>query len=181
MITIASNNEGKLREIGEILGVKVQTLSQAGIVSNPDEDGNSLKENALIKAAAAKKFTENPVIADDTGLFINALGGEPGVNSARYAEPGHRREKVLKLLDGVSDRSAYFETVICYIDDNVHFFTGRVDGNITTENRGENGFGYDSIFEYEGKTFAEMTDEEKNTISHRKRALEKLKKYLEDN
>jgi XTP/dITP diphosphohydrolase len=176
----ATNNPGKLREIREILGVNIKSLSDANIVSDPEETGINLKDNAFIKANAVYNGTE-PVFADDSGLFINALGGEPGVNSARYAEPGHRREKVLKLLEGVTDRTAYFETVICYIDDNVHFFTGRVDGVITTENRGENGFGYDSIFEYNGKTFAEMTDEEKNKISHRKRALEKLKKYIEGN
>jgi XTP/dITP diphosphohydrolase len=175
----ATNNPGKLREIREILGGHIKSLSDINVVSAPEETGLNLKDNAYIKAKAVHNGNE-PVFADDSGLFINALNGEPGVNSARYAEPGHRREKVLKLLDGKTDRTAYFETVICYIDDNVHFFTGRVDGVITTENRGENGFGYDSIFEHNGKTFAEMTDEEKNTISHRKRALQKLKEYLEN-
>jgi XTP/dITP diphosphohydrolase len=179
MIVAATNNKGKLREISEILGIEVMSLAEAGINSDPDEDGASLKENAFIKAAVVKVFTDNAVLADDTGLFIAALDGAPGIHSARFDKPGHRREKVLTLMEKKGDRSAYFETVLCFIDEDVHFFTGRVDGVITRENRGDNGFGYDSIFEYNGKTFAEMTDEQKNEISHRKRAIQKLKEYLE--
>ncbi|MDR0987723.1 MAG: RdgB/HAM1 family non-canonical purine NTP pyrophosphatase [Ruminococcus sp.] len=172
----ATNNPGKLREIREILGGGIISLSEAGIVSEPVEDGLTLRDNAYIKAKAA--FRNVPVIADDSGLFIAALDGAPGVNSARFDVPGKRRGKVLKLLEGVTERAAYFETVICYFDGvNTEFFTGRLDGVIAHENRGEFGFGYDSIFEVDGLTLAEIPD--KNKISHRKKALEKLKEYLE--
>jgi XTP/dITP diphosphohydrolase len=178
MIIAATNNPGKLREIREILGSDVISLADAGVVSEPLEDGETLRDNALIKARAA--FRDTPVIADDSGLFIDALLGEPGVNSARFDVPGKRREKVLRLLDNENNRAAHFETVICYFDGKrTEYFTGRLDGVITYENRGENGFGYDSIFEVDKRTLAEMTETEKNAISHRKKALEKLKEYLE--
>jgi XTP/dITP diphosphohydrolase len=179
MIIAATNNPGKLSEIREISGSDVVSLKEAGIVSEPEENGLTLQENALIKARAA--FRDTPVIADDSGLFIDALDGEPGINSARFDVPGKRREKVLRLLDGVENRAAHFETVICYFDGECpQYFTGRLDGVIALENRGENGFGYDSIFEVDGRTLAEMTETEKNAISHRKQALEKLKNYLEN-
>jgi XTP/dITP diphosphohydrolase len=186
LILIATNNKGKLSEVREILGDGVISLAEAGIVSEPEETGLTLRENALIKARAAYQAAQKAalrnlsVIADDSGLFIDALDGEPGVNSARFDVPGKRREKVLKLLSGVDERAAHFETVICYYD-GVHkeFFTGRLDGIIAEKNRGEGGFGYDSIFEVNGKTLAEIHD--KNNISHRKKALEKLKIYLEKN
>jgi XTP/dITP diphosphohydrolase len=201
MIIAATNNPGKLSEIREILGSDVVSLKDAGIVSEPVEDGETLRDNALIKAKAAydaqvaraadsQAANEQeadrraaievfPVIADDSGLFIDALGGDPGVNSARFDKPGHRREKVLRLLSDKNNRAAHFETVICYFDgEQTEYFTGRLDGVIAHENRGSGGFGYDSIFEVNGKTLAEISD--KNKISHRKKALEKLKLYLEN-
>ncbi|MDR0975032.1 MAG: RdgB/HAM1 family non-canonical purine NTP pyrophosphatase [Ruminococcus sp.] len=185
-ITAATNNAGKLREIREISDCEVVSLKDAGIVSEPEENGKTLRQNAYIKAKAAydllqKSALDEFIIADDSGLFIEVLLGEPGVNSARFAEPGKRRAKVLALLNGIDERDAYFETVICLLDKDCEpkFFTGRLDGKIAYENRGENGFGYDSIFEVNGRTLAEMSESEKNAISHRKKALEKLKLYLE--
>jgi XTP/dITP diphosphohydrolase len=177
-MTIASNNAGKIREISDILNVELQSLRDAGIASDPEENGITLAENALIKAKAAYEKLRTPVIADDTGLFIDALDGAPGVHSARFGEPGKLCEKVLALMDGKSDRAAHFSTVICYYDGTAYYFEGRVDGYITTEKRGSGGFGYDPIFEVNNKTFAEMTDTEKNAVSHRKKALLKLKEYL---
>jgi XTP/dITP diphosphohydrolase len=177
-MTIASNNAGKIREMVQILGVKVNSLYEAGIESDPDENGTTLAENALIKAKAAYEKLRTPVIADDTGLFIDALDGAPGVHSARFGEPGKLCEKVLSLMDGQSNRTAHFSTVICYYDGTAYYFEGCVDGYITNQKRGNGGFGYDPIFEVNNKTFAEMTDTEKNTISHRKKALLKLKEFI---
>jgi XTP/dITP diphosphohydrolase len=224
MLTLASNNAGKVREIREILLLPVQTLSEAGITSDPEEDGKTFAENALIKAKAAydklivaktdgksaetdgksaeingisaktdgkpSKTDGTPdalsaanfvVIADDTGLCIDALDGQPGVYSARFASPDKLCTKVLDLMAEEQNRAAHFSTVICYYDGEPHYFEGRVDGFITYESRGNGGFGYDPIFEVNGKTFAEMSETEKNAISHRYRALLKLKKYMENN
>ena len=123
--------------------------------------------------------------ADDTGLMVDALGGEPGVYSARYAGPGHDSQAnmrlLLKNLEGEDDRKAHFSTVIALLQgDELHFFEGRVDGKILTEPNGEEGFGYDPIFEPEGRgvSFAQMSAEDKNAISHRGRAVAKLMDYL---
>jgi XTP/dITP diphosphohydrolase len=178
----ATNNPGKLREIREILGGHIKSLSDVNIVSDPEENGGTLAENAFIKANAVYEKKQEPVFADDSGLFIKSLNFEPGVNSARYEEPGHRREKVLRLLENVTDRTAVFMTYICLIDKTgVHYFLGRLDGSIALENRGQNGFGYDSIFEVDGVTLAEMSESEKNAISHRRMALNKLNEYLRKN
>jgi XTP/dITP diphosphohydrolase len=179
MITIATNNAGKLREIREILqGIPIRSLLDAGIDVNPEENGNTLQENAYIKAKAVHDITGGAVIADDTGLFAEALGGAPGVKSARLAEPDKLCETLLSLMDGKENRKAAFITSVCFINErgSVYYTEGRLDGVITTSPRGENGFGYDPIFEVGGKTLAEMTDDEKNTLSHRGRAFENLKK-----
>jgi XTP/dITP diphosphohydrolase len=211
MITIATNNEGKLREIREILDVPVQSLREAGIDINPDENGSTLRENAYIKAKAVFDIlggicvdgvnsggasgkdpgfansggadSENfSVLSDDTGLFVKALDGAPGVKSARLSEPHKLCDTLLMLMDGKVDREAYFETVLCLLDINgEHYFTGRIDGKVTYEKRGENGFGYDPVFEVNGKTLAEMSDNEKNALSHRKKALEELHEYMKEN
>jgi XTP/dITP diphosphohydrolase len=169
-----------MREIRSILTCPIQTLEEAGIESSPEETGETLSQNAYIKAKAAYDILKTPVLADDSGLFIEALGGAPGVNSARFAETGSRRDKVLELMKGQKNRAAYFETVLCYIDGNAHGFSGILEGEITEEKRGSNGFGYDSIFKVGKKTLAEMTDEEKNELSHRRLALEKFKLFLEN-
>jgi XTP/dITP diphosphohydrolase len=152
------------------------------------EDYETLEENALFKARYVNKLTGMNVFADDTGLEIEALNGRPGVHSARFAGAGRNFEanidKVLLLLGGITNRNARFRTVIALIIDNREYiFEGRADGNIITERRGSMGFGYDPIFVPNGKklTFAEMTLEEKNRISHRALAFEKLKTFLSDN
>lgn len=184
-IILASNNKNKLREFKKILepyGMKVVSLSEAGINSEPDENGGSFEENAYIKAKAAYDIAGLPVIADDSGLCVDALNGKPGIFSARYAEPGQRCNKILSELEGVNDenRTAKFVCVICYIDNSgeKHLFRGECSGKIDIEKRGENGFGYDPIFLFGEKTFAELTDSEKNSVSHRANALKKFESFL---
>ncbi len=185
-IILASNNKNKLREVREILepiGIDVISQSEAGVDIEAEETGKTFEENAYIKAKAVYDIKKLPVIADDSGLEIDALNGAPGIYSARYAEPGHRREKVLNEMINIPDekRTANFTCCICYIDNdgNAHYFTGKVFGKIGYESRGTNGFGYDPIFMYGDKTFAELTAEEKNSVSHRADALKKLKEFFE--
>lgn len=189
-IALATNNKHKLEEIRAILNgcfEQILSLSELGLDIEIEETGATLEENALIKAREIVRLTGMPALADDTGLMVDALGGAPGVYSARYAGEAHddksNRQSLLKNLENATDRSAHFGTVIavCYPDGSYLTAEGRVDGKIIFEERGEGGFGYDSLFYSEeiGKTFAEATPEEKNSISHRGRALramlEKLK------
>lgn len=185
-IILASNNKNKLREIRDILepmGFEVISQSEAGIDIEAEENGKTFEENAFIKAKSVYDIKKIPVIADDSGLEIEALNGAPGIYSARYAEPGHRRERVLNEMKNVPDakRDANFTCCICYIDNEgePHYFTGKVFGKIGYESRGTNGFGYDPIFLYGDKTFAELSAEEKNLVSHRANALKKLKEFFE--
>lgn len=198
MLIIASHNKGKIQEIQEILkpfSFNIKGLEEIGFQEEIIEDGESLEENALIKLRAIEKFLKEKkitasILSDDTGLFVEELKGKPGIHSARYGgEDGNdllNRKRLLKELDKKENRKAYFETVLAFYDaekEKEVLFTGRVDGEITQEEKGENGFGYDSIFyiSEKEKTMAEMTDEEKNSISHRKRGLEELVQYLEEN
>ncbi len=189
-IALATNNKHKLEEIRAILDgcfEQLLSLSELGLDIEIEETGATLEENALIKAREIVRLTGMPALADDTGLMVDTLGGAPGVYSARYAGEAHddksNRQSLLKNLENATDRSAHFGTVIavCYPDGSYLTAEGRVDGKIIFEERGEGGFGYDSLFYSEeiGKTFAEATPEEKNSISHRGRALramlEKLK------
>ncbi len=189
-IVLATNNKHKLEEIRAILDgcfEQLLSLSELGLDIEIEETGATLEENALIKAREIVRLTGMPALADDTGLMVDTLGGAPGVYSARYAGEAHddksNRQLLLKNLENATDRSAHFGTVIavCYPDGSYLTAEGRVDGKIIFEERGEGGFGYDSLFYSEeiGKTFAEATPEEKNSISHRGRALramlEKLK------
>lgn len=189
-IVLATNNKHKLEEIRAILDgcfEQLLSLSELGLDIEIEETGATLEENALIKAREIVRLTGMPALADDTGLMVDALGGAPGVYSARYAGEAHddksNRQLLLKNLENAPDRSSHFGTVIavCYPDGSYLTAEGRVDGKIIFEERGEGGFGYDSLFYSEeiGKTFAEATPEEKNSISHRGRALramlEKLK------
>ena len=159
-----------------------------GVTEEFEEIYDTLEENSKLKAEKLREYCSFAVLADDTGLFVNALNGEPGVLSARYAgEHGNseaNREKLLKNLEGKSDRSAYFKTVIVFVDENGKEFIakGILKGTISEVERGENGFGYDKIFIPENmeKTLAEISSEEKNKFSHRKRALEDLKNILGD-
>lgn len=192
-LAIATNNQHKLQEIRAILGDSFEellSLKDLGIDVDVEETGTTLEENALIKARAILALSGIATLADDTGLMVDALNGAPGVYSARYAGEEHNDAKnralLLKNLDGVKDRSAHFATVIalCYPDGKTMTASGRVNGEILLSERGTEGFGYDSLFFSTelGKTFAEATQAEKNSVSHRGRALRamlELVKYQE--
>lgn len=186
-LVFATNNAHKLREVQAMLGSEYELLSLKEIGCDVDipETADSFEGNALQKAQYVKEHFGYDCFADDTGLEVTALGGEPGIYSARYAGPGHDSEanvhKLLTNLSGVADRSARFRTVIALImDGDTHFFEGKVEGRIATERHGTGGFGYDPVFipeGYEG-TFAELGDEVKNSISHRAHAVAKLVAFL---
>ncbi|MCI5682534.1 MAG: XTP/dITP diphosphatase [Eubacteriales bacterium] len=188
-VLLASNNGHKIKEIKEILGdfFDVVSLREAGVESDPEETGATFEENARIKAVAGMKASGMPCIADDSGLEVFALDGLPGVMSARYAG-GHgddsaNNEKLLRELENASDRSARYVCVICMAFPNGHEIVARGEcrGTILKEARGEGGFGYDPLFFFPqfGKTFAEITAEEKNEVSHRKAALREFEKIWE--
>jgi len=164
-------------------GLEIE-LAQDAEWPDVDETEDTLEGNALLKAREVRAHTGYAVIADDTGLEVDALGGQPGVISARYAgENATYDDNVAKLLeemDGVANRAARFRTVMVLIDDlgEEIIVEGAMDGEITTERRGTNGFGYDPVFEVGERTFAEMTTSEKNEISHRARALRALAEVL---
>ena len=188
-VLLASNNGHKIKEIKEILGdfFDVVSLREAGVESDPEETGATFEENARIKAVAGMKASGMPCIADDSGLEVFALDGLPGVMSARYAG-GHgddsaNNEKLLRELENASDRSARYVCVICMAFPNGHEIVARGEcrGTILKEARGEGGFGYDPLFLFPqfGQTFAEITAEEKNEVSHRKAALKEFEKIWE--
>lgn len=188
-IVFATNNKNKLRELREILGEGYEIVSLADIECHEDipETGLTLEENALQKARYVYDKFGIDCFADDTGLEVDALGGEPGVHSARYAEgTDHNSEanmaKLLQKLGDSHERTARFRTVIALIQHGeVHEFEGRVEGTIAHEKHGTEGFGYDPIFIPTGyeQSFAEM-GAEKNKISHRARAVQKLVAFLKD-
>lgn len=182
-LVIATNNAGKAREYSEMLapfGVTVKTLADFPRFAI-DECGTSFEENALIKARTAVAKLDLPVLADDSGLVVDALNGAPGVHSARYAgdhDDAANNAKLLRELTGVpaAQRTAHFHTTIVALKpDGAKLETsGRVEGQILTQPRGQNGFGYDPLFmpkEFPGRSMAELTPAEKNQISHRGRAL----------
>lgn len=186
-IIFASNNKNKVQEIQNQVpkSIQIVTLDEIGCTEDIAETGNTLEENAIIKANYITEKYGLPCFADDTGLEIDALNGEPGVYSARYAGEDKNADKnmdlVLEKLHNSTNRKAKFKTVIALnINNKQHLFTGIVEGEIRNEKTGTNGFGYDSIFEPEnlGKTFAEMSLEEKNKLSHRGRAVEQLIAFL---
>lgn len=186
-IVFATNNEHKLHEIRMMIGDKFDVLSLSDINCHDDipETASTLEGNALLKARYVKEKYGFDCFADDTGLEVASLNGAPGVYSARFAGPGHDSEANMRLLlekmDGIADRSARFRTVIALLlGDKEVVVDGVVNGEITTEPSGQNGFGYDPVFRPvdSSKTFAEMTDSEKNAISHRRRAVESLLKKL---
>ena len=189
-LVFATGNPGKLREASEILGegFELVTPADAGIPEDIPETGDTLRANSLQKAQYIYDKTGLDCFADDTGLEVEALGGAPGVHTARYAYPDRNdteanTAKLLSELKGERNRNARFRTVIALINgEGEHLFEGIVRGEITTEKRGTDGFGYDPVFApYEiGKTFAEVGPEVKNNISHRARAVRKLCEYLKD-
>ena len=189
-IVFATNNEHKLQELREIVGHKFNILSLAQIGYHDDipETASTIEGNAEMKARYVKQHYGYDCFSDDTGLEIDALGGEPGVYSARYAGPGHDSEanidKVLAKLQGVPPerRTARFRTAVALLQgQQLHIFEGKVEGHILTERHGTGGFGYDSIFapvEGRGLTFAQMQPQEKNAMSHRGRAVARLVQFL---
>lgn len=186
-ICFATNNLNKLKEISQMLGNQFElvSLEQIGCFEELEETQDTLEGNSLQKADYVYKKYRIPVFADDTGLEIKALNGEPGVYSARYAGPERddkqNMAKVLTGLENESDRSAQFRTVITYIENGKPLqFDGIVEGEIAKVEMGSEGFGYDPIFVPSGfdKSFGELSADIKNTISHRKRAFEKLINFL---
>ena len=183
---IATHNQGKIiefRRMLEPMGIEVVMAE----LSEPEETGKTFGENAYIKAESACRETGLPAVADDSGLCVDYLDGAPGIYSARFAEPGKRRLTVLEKLRGVPEeqRGAHFVSAVCCVFPNGDRIDaeGKCFGAIAQESRGENGFGYDSIFVQDGRTFGEMSDQEKDARSHRGKAFEeferKLKEYLE--
>ena len=188
---VASNNQNKVEEISRMLkplGLYVKTAAELGTsLDDVEESGEAFKENAEIKAKAACEKTGLPAIADDSGLVVDALGGRPGVYSARYAgENASDEDRINKLLSelcnsGSSDRTAHFECVMCcYFPNGEKIFSfGSCEGTIGYAPRGTDGFGYDPIFFTDNnKTFAELTDIQKDAVSHRGRAIRDLVEQL---
>lgn len=189
-LIFATNNAHKLGEVQALLEGRftLKTLRECGITEDIPETAATLEGNALQKARYVYERTGADCFADDTGLEVEALGGEPGVRSARYATDGHdfaaNNRLLLKNLEGESNRKARFRTVIALIlGGKEYLFEGIVDGTIIDHEAGAEGFGYDPLFVPEGetRTFAEMAAEEKNAISHRGRAVAKLVEFLQNN
>ncbi len=190
-LVIATGNNGKLEEFRDILSDKfgnMFSMRQIGITEEIDENGETLEENALIKARYVKARTPMAVLADDTGLCVRALGGLPGVHTARFAFDGathaQNRRFLLEKMRGAADRSAVFKTVLALIlpDGTIITAKGETAGKITETERGERGFGYDSVFFSDDlqKTFAEGSLEEKDAVSHRARAIRALLALLKE-
>ena len=188
-IVFATNNAHKLDEVRQVVGssFEIVSLRECGITEDIPENEPTLEGNALAKARYIHARTGLDCFADDTGLEVDALGGEPGVRSARYATDGHDDEAnkrlLLERMSGVENRAAQFRTAVALIlNDEEYLFEGIVRGAIAAEQHGEGGFGYDPLFFPEGgdRTFAEMSGEEKNAISHRGRAVRKLAEFLQE-
>lgn len=188
---IATNNQKKLKELERILnplGINAVSAKDEGIsLDDVEETGTTFAENAYLKAEAAFKKTGLPSVADDSGLCVDALDGRPGIYSARYAgekaTDGDKNNKLLSELNGVSekDRTAHFTCAICCIlpDGAKIEVEGRCEGSIAFEPHGNGGFGYDPIFKFGDKSYAELSSDEKDAVSHRGKALRKLKAELE--
>jgi XTP/dITP diphosphohydrolase len=194
-LLVATHNPGKLKEFEFLLaphGIEVVGAASLGL-PEPEETGTTFAENALLKARAAAAATGLPALADDSGIVVHGLGGEPGIHSARWAGPDRDFDVAIrKVLDGLTqrfggfaaaDKRAAFVAVLCLCrpDGSHRFFEGRVEGTLVDTPRGARGFGYDPIFVPDGhrKTFAEMTAEEKHAISHRRLALDAFMAALE--
>lgn len=189
-LIIASQNQNKLVEFKKILGDKINlfSLSDIGLNQEIPENEKTIKKNAMFKAKFVNTQTGKNVFADDTGLEIDSLNGEPGIYSARYSGVDRNSDKnielVLRKLKNKANRNSRFKTIISLIIDGKSVnFEGVVEGKITEEKRGSNGFGYDPIFQPNGysSTFGEMSLKEKNKISHRSIAINKMVQYLKEN
>jgi len=186
-LIFATNNQNKVEEIRKVTNwlFNIITLKEAGIDIDIPEPHNTLEANATEKSTVIHAMTKENVFSEDTGLEVAALNGEPGVKSARYAGEGRdfqaNIDKLLVNLEGQTDRQAQFRTVVSLIlNEKEYLFEGICKGRITVEQKGLKGFGYDPVFIPEGadKTFAEMTMDEKNQYSHRKKAISKLIDFL---
>jgi XTP/dITP diphosphohydrolase len=186
-LVLATKNPDKVREMRDLLDEFAPDIEIIEGLDWPDveETGTTLEENALIKARTVAGVTGVTALADDTGLEVDALSGRPGVNSARFAGAeatyAENRTALLAILDGVTDRKARFRTVVALVSGTDEIVVdGIVEGVITDAERGQGGFGYDPIFEVDGRTLAEMGEDGKNMISHRARALEALAAHLKE-
>ncbi len=188
-LVLATRNPGKVAELRTLMAdLPIALVPASEVAGAPavEEDRPTLRGNAEKKAAALHAHTGLPALADDTGLEVAALDGRPGVHTARFAGPdadgAANRAHLLRALDGRTDRAARFRTVLAYVTgDGARFFEGTCPGVITRDERGEAGFGYDAVFVPKGhtQTFAEMPAETKNAVSHRRRALDAFRAYLE--
>lgn len=188
-LLVASYNEGKIKEFKEMfkpLNIEVVSAKELNL-ADVEETGTTFEENASLKAIEMSKATGLPCIADDSGLCIDTLGGKPGVYSARYA-PDRDFDKgmdmILAEMEAAENRDAHFACVLAFAapDKKVRIFEGIVEGEIMKEKKGQGGFGYDAIFQPKGhdRTFAEMSGEEKSSMSHRGRALQKFLEYIKN-
>jgi len=185
-IVLASSNKHKVQEINDIvksMGIDLEFILPPDNF-DPEESGTTFEENSYIKAKEAWKLSKNWTLADDSGLCIDALGGKPGIYSARYAEtPALRIQRVLSEMDGIENRKAHFSCAMTLINPQgevEYKYQGVCEGSIIKESRGHNGFGYDPIFLVKGdtRTMAELSEEEKNQISHRSVALRHVLDYI---
>lgn len=187
-LVVASNNQGKIREIKALVdGISLLSLSDIGFTDEIEEPFNSFEENAFVKADTIFRFSGKNVFADDSGICVNALNGEPGVQSAYYGglprSDQKNNEMLLKTLSGYEDRSAFYKAVICLIwNEQTYFFEGICEGQILTEPQGSGGFGYDPLFVPDGyaQTFGELPLDIKNKISHRAKAVGKMVSFLKE-
>jgi XTP/dITP diphosphohydrolase len=186
-LLFATGNKKKIEEASAILQKEIKQISQTLLNNTPPEDGNSFEENAKIKANYVFEQTGQPCFAEDSGLCVEALNTAPGIYSARYAgnnaNDTENNNLLLKNLEGIPNRRAFFRAVVCYVDaTGVYFFEGNVHGHIAEKMSGEMGFGYDPLFIPKGfeQTFAELGKEVKNTMSHRKVALDKFSFFLQN-
>ncbi len=186
-IVCASANPHKVEELARLLPSWVELVPRPSDIGDIDEDAPTLEGNAIIKAVEIANHASEWSIADDTGLEVDSLNGAPGVRSARfageYATDAENRALLLSKLDGVTNRSARFRTVVALVSSkgDIHFVGGESVGTIAESERGDSGFGYDSLFipaDGDGRTFAEMTGPEKDTVSHRGRALAQVPELL---
>ena len=188
-LVLATRNAGKVRELQSMLGplgYSVITAAEAGYHEEPEETGKTFRENAHLKARAVAAHVPHAVLADDSGLEVEALGGAPGLYSARYAGPkatdAENREKLLRELGSNANRKARFVCALCWLEPNMsaQFFESECRGRVTSEPKGTLGFGYDPILIPEGhtRTFAEMPEDEKNPMSHRGKAVKALLEWL---
>ena len=189
-LVLATRNQGKIREFRALVagfGVDIKSLDDFGPIPPVEEDGETFEDNAYKKAHFTAKALGFPALADDSGLIVDVLGGQPGVFSARYAgegaTDGDNNRKLLAALDGKADRRAFFQCVIALAVPRgpALIYEGRCDGEIALVEKGEKGFGYDPVFFYPplARTFAQLAQEEKNRVSHRGRAMAELKQEFD--